>query len=323
MTAMDLRVRILGALLRRVLPMSEMTREQVLRAQRRERNFKHNPVSTWLQGSIAAGVVLEDKTIDGPGGALSLRVYRTAGERPALIVFFHGGGWTVGSLGPYDSLCSQVSSATDAVVVSVNYRLAPTHPFPAAVDDCYAAFLWAAEHADDLGADGRRLGVMGDSAGGNLAAAVALLVRDRSGPQISHQALVYPCTDLTLSASSLRSNANKPILPAADVFAYRRHYLGDPPASARDPRASPLLAEDHRGLPPALIQVAEHDPLRDDGTRYADALRAADVPVRLTEYVGMPHGFIGFPRWCRSAPQALAEICAEQLSALADGSENR
>jgi acetyl esterase len=114
----------------------------------------------------------------------------------------------------------------------------------------------------------------------------------------------------------MRSNANKPILPAADLIAYRRHYLGDPPDAAQDPRASPLLADDHSGLPPALIQVAGHDPLRDDGTRYADALRTAGVPVRLTEYAGMPHGFIGFPRFCRSAPQALAEICAEQLSAL-------
>ena len=316
MTPLDLRVRVLGAVLRPILPMSRMTREQVLSAQRRERKLKHNPFSDWLQGSVAAGVALEDRTIDGPGGALPIRVYRTGAERPALIVFFHGGGWTVGSLGPYDALCSSVSSATDAVVVSVDYRLAPLHPFPAAVDDCYAALVWASDHADELGADGQRLGVMGDSAGGNLAAVMCLLARDRSGPRIRHQTLMYPCTDLTLSSASMRTNADKPILLAADVIAYRRHYLGDPPVAAVNPLASPLLANDHRGLPPALIQVAEHDPIRDDGTRYADELRGSGVPVRLTEYVGMPHGFMGFPRFCRSVPQALAEIAAECSSAL-------
>ena len=209
---------------------------------------------------------------------------------------FHGGGWTLGTLEQ-----SHVSAATGAVVVSVDYRLAPLNPFPAAVEDVYAALLWA---ADEFGADGRRIGVMGDSAGGNLAAVVALLARDRSGPVISHQALIYPATDQTLSGSSMRTNANKP-------------FLGDPPTAVRDPYASPLLAEDHSGLPPALIQVAEHDPIRDDGTRYAEALRAAGVPVRLTEYVGVPHGFMSFPGVSRSAHQALAEICAEQSSALA------
>ncbi len=199
-------------------------------------------------------------------------------------------------------------------MVSVDYRLAPLNPFPAAVEDAYAALLWA---ADELGVEGRRLGVMGDSAGGNLAAVASLMARDRSGPQISHQALIYPNTDQTLSGSSMRTNDNKPFLLAADVVAYRGHYLGDPPTAVRDPYASPLLAEDHSGLPPALIQVAEHDPIRDGGTRYAEALRAAGVPVRLTEYVGMPHGFLSCPGVCRSAPQALAEICAEQLQALA------
>jgi acetyl esterase/lipase len=158
---------------------------------------------------------------------------------------------------------------------------------------------------------------MGDSAGGNLAAVTCLLARERSGPQISHQTLIYPATDLTLSSPSIAANASKPVVSGADVLAYRGHYLGDNLDSARDPHASPLLAGDHRGLPPALIQVAEHDPIRDDGIRYAGALRAAGAPVRLTEYVGMPHGYLSFPRACRSAPQALAEICAEQARALA------
>jgi acetyl esterase len=156
---------------------------------------------------------------------------------------------------------------------------------------------------------------MGDSAGGNLSAVVSLLARDRSGPSIRHQTLVYPATDLTLTSPSLAANALKPILTRTDVDAYVGLYLGGADA-ARDVRASPLLAEDLSGLPPALIQVAEHDPIRDDGVRYAEALRAAGVPVRLTEYVGMPHGFLSLPRICRAAPQALWEICAEQRLAL-------
>ena len=152
---------------------------------------------------------------------------------------------------------------------------------------------------------------MGESAGGNLSAVTCLLARDRGGPPISHQALLYPPTDLT----RMPPNAAKSlIISEPEMLAFQRLYLGD--ADPADPRASPLLAKDHSGLPPALIQVAEHDPLREDGVRYAAALRSAGVPVRFTEYVGMPHGYLNFPGLCRSAPQAMAEICAEQKAAL-------
>jgi acetyl esterase len=209
-----------------------------------------------------------------------------------------------------DWLCSQVARNVGAVVVSVDYRLAPRHRFPAAVDDCYAAVLWAAENAGSLGAGGP-LGLMGESAGGNLTAVTCLLARDRGGPAISHQVLIYPATDMTVEAPA---TANTPFLTSLEMHAYREHYLAD--ADPSDIRLSPMLAEDHGKLPPALIQVGEHDPLRDGGVRYAAALRAAGVPVRLTEYVGMPHGFLNFPGLCRLAPQALAEICAEQKAAL-------
>jgi acetyl esterase len=153
---------------------------------------------------------------------------------------------------------------------------------------------------------------MGESAGGTLAAVMCLLARDRGGPAISHQALIYPATDMT----AIRSPAkDMPFLSHDEMTAYRRLYLG-PDGDPANPLASPLLAASHRGLPPALIQVAEHDPLREDGAWYAAALRAAEVPVRFTEYVGVPHGFVNFPRLCRSAAQALAEICAEQSAAL-------
>jgi acetyl esterase len=232
-----------------------------------------------------------------------------SGTRP-LVVYFHGGGFVLGELRMGDWLCSQVASNVGAVVVSVDYRLAPRHRFPAAVDDCYAALLWATENAGSLGAGGP-VAVMGESAGGNLSAVVSLLARDRGGPAISHQVLIYPATDMTVEAPA---TATTPFLTAPEMRAYREHYLAD--ADPRDTRLSPMLAEDHSKLPPALILVGEHDPLRDGGVRYAAALRAAGVPVRLTEYVGMPHGFLNFPGLCRWAPQALAEICAELKAAL-------
>ena len=194
-------------------------------------------------------------------------------------------------------------------MVSVDYRLAPAHRWPAAAEDCYAALCDVVTRASEFGADPDRVAVMGDSAGGNLSAVVALMARDRNGPRIAFQGLVYPATDLTLSSPSIDENADAPVLTRADVEAFRDLYLGgqDP----REPYVSPLLAADHSGLPPALVQVAELDPIRDDGLRYAAALRAAGVPVRTTTYVGMPHGYLSFPGFCRSAPQAMAELCAE------------
>lgn len=315
MASTDLRVLLLGILMGPSASISKMSHKQVVKLQQRE--FSHNRLTDFMFGPRVSGVSIEDRTIEGPGGALGLRVYSTGATDAPLVMFFHGGGFVLGSVGVNDALCTQVSAATGAVVVSVDYRLAPLHPFPAAVEDSYAALVWAAEHADELGADGERIGVMGDSAGGNLAAVMCLLARDRSGPQILHQALVYPVLDLSVAASAARPDVSSAILSTADLEAYRKHYFrGHRPEAADDPLASPILAEDHHGLPPALIQVAENDPLRDDGQRYADVLRAAGVPVQYTQYAGMPHGFLGFPRFCRAAPDALAELCKEQKSAL-------
>ena len=313
---MDLRVRALGVALR---PMSvaRMSDARVLRLQRlQRRGIRRGRVTDLLLGAVAEGVELTDQTVPGPAGDMRVRIHRPAGDggpRP-LVVHFHGGGWTFGGLDAADWLCSRVAAGVGGVVVSVEYRLAPVHPFPAAVEDCYAALEWAAAHAGELGADAGRLGVMGESAGGNLSAVACLLARDRSGPPIAHQALLYPSTDLTLASPSIARHATAPVLSRADVLAFREHYLGD--GDRRDPLASPLHAADHGGLPPALVQVAEHDPIRDDGVRYAEALRAAGVPVRCTEYQGMPHGYLNFPQFCRSAPRALAELCAEQTAAL-------
>jgi len=193
----------------------------------------------------------------------------------------------------------------------------PTHPWPAATEDCYAALVDIAARTAEFGADAQTLAVMGDSAGGNLAAVVALMARDRSGPPIRFQALIFPATDLTWSSPSVEENADAPILTKADCVAARDHYLGD--QDPREPYISPLCAPDHSGLPPALVQVAGHDPIRDDGLRYAAALQAAGVAVRTSTYVGMPHGYLSFPKLCRSAQQALAELCAGLSSALKPG----
>ena len=311
MARMDLRVRAWGALTRRQASVASRSEEDVIALQRR--GMPENRMTDLLFGKVAPGVVVSDRRIPGPEADIPVRVYTPAGApagtRP-LVVYYHGGGFVFGYLRMGDWLCGQVAASAGAVVVSVDYRLAPVHRFPAAVEDSYAALSWAAAAAAELGASGA-VGVMGESAGGTLSAVMCLLARDRGGPAISHQALIYPATDMTVQ----RTDVRMPFLSSDEMTAYRRMYLG-PDGDPANPWASPLLASDHAKLPPALIQVAEHDPLKDDGMRYAAALRAAGVPVRVTEYVGMPHGFMNFPGLCRGAPQALSELLAEQKAAL-------
>jgi acetyl esterase len=316
---MDLRLRAWARLTRRRTPIETMSDADIIAIQ--ASRIPVNPVTNWVFGTVAAGVESADWSVPGPAGDIAVRVYRTAAgpdrDRP-LVFYFHGGGFVVGHLALGGWLCGLVAARVGAVVVSVDYRLAPVHRFPAAVEDCYAALAWAADNAAKLGASpSGPIGVMGESAGGNLAAVACLIARDRGGPVISHQALIYPATDMTRTdESTAAAGPSTPLLSAAEVAAFDCFYLG-PDGDPANPWASPLLAADHAGLPPALIQVAEHDPLRDDGRRYAAALRAAGVPVRFTEYVGMPHGFVNFPGLSSAAHQAMAEICAEQSAALA------
>jgi acetyl esterase/lipase len=319
MVQVNLGLRAWAWLTRRMAPLATMSDAQIIALQ--GRRVPVNPVTNWLFGAIPAGVETTDRTVPGPAGDIVVRVYRTAAggaaqDRP-LVVYFHGGGFVVGNLDLGNWICGLVAARVGAVVVSVGYRLAPVDRFPAAVEDCYAALAWAAEHAAELGATpSGPIGVMGESAGGNLAAVTCLIARDRGGPAISHQALIYPATDMTSKdGAKATAGPSTPFLSAGELAAYDRLYLG-PDGDPANPWASPLLAKDHAGLPPALIQVAEHDPLRDDGKRYAAVLRAAGVQVRLTEYVGMPHGFVNFPGLSRAAHQALAEVCAEQAAAL-------
>jgi acetyl esterase len=313
MARIDLRTRLLGRLLS-AASVTRRSEEQILADQRRE--IGHNPVVDLLLGGLATGVAVRDTTAAGADGPIGVRVYRPTTFRgtPPLVVLVHGGGWTSGSLDTYDWLASSIARDAQAVVASLDYRLAPGARWPAAAEDSYAATADLVGRGRELGADTSRLAVVGDSAGGNLAAVVALMARDRSGPPIAFQGLIYPATDLTMASPSIDENAYAPILTKADMLAFRGHYLaGQDPT---DPYASPLFA-DLTGLPPALVQVAEHDPLRDDGLRYAAALREAGVAVRTTTYVGMPHGFLAFPRISRAVPQALGELTAELRSALA------
>jgi acetyl esterase len=251
---------------------------------------------------------VHDTTYPGPDDDRPVRVYRPQADAPLpIVVYFFGGGWTLGSIDTADAVARRLAVAIPAVVVVPGYRLAPEHPFPAAVEDCFAAVRWAADVAADLGGDPARIAVAGDSAGGNLAAAVALLARDADGPVLAGQGLVYPNTDHTADDPSLRDNTDRWLFNATSVGWYWGHYLTDPD-HGRDPRASPALAADHKGLPPTLVITAEHDPLRDQGERYATTLRAAGVPAELRRHDGMAHGFFTMTGVLDAAGQAQREV---------------
>ncbi|MFP3989833.1 alpha/beta hydrolase [Streptomyces sp. E11-3] len=255
---------------------------------------------------------VEDRTIPGPEGApeIPVRVYLpdpadAPGPRPTLV-FFHGGGWVLCDLDSHDGTARQLCRHAGAAVVSVDYRLAPEHPFPAAVDDAYAAVRWVAAHLAELGGDPGPLAVAGDSAGGNLAAVVAQIARDRGGPAIGLQVLVYPSTDMTYDGQSRTRNASGYFLTSAHMAWFGRQYLGGGGDPAH-PHISPLRG-DLTGLPPAHVVTAGCDPLCDEGRAYAAKLREAGVPVTEGHFPGMFHGFLGFPELLEDARTALAGV---------------
>ena len=262
---------------------------------------------------------VEDLEVPGPDGPLPVRVYRPDGAAvPApVVVFFHGGGWVLGSIATHDATCRGLANRTGAVYVSVDYRLAPEHPYPAAPEDCYAATCWVVDHAADLGVDPGRLAVAGDSAGGNLAAVVCQMARDRSGPAIAFQLLVYPVTDLDLDRwPSMEENADGPLLTREGMDWFARHYVGTLPFTG-DPYAAPIRAADLSGLPPAYVVTAGHDPLRDEGAGYAEALAAAGVTVGYDNFATMIHGFVGFADVVPAAGEARDRIAAALAAGLA------
>jgi acetyl esterase len=231
-----------------------------------------------------------DREIPGPDGPIPIRVYRPAGDAPKpVVVYYHGGGWVLGSLETHDGTCRRLADGAEAVVVSVDYRMGPEDRFPAAVDDSYAALTWVAANAASLGADATRLAVAGDSAGGNLAAVMSQLARD-GGPRIRFQLLIYPVTDHEFTSVSMGENAEGYYLTRDAMRWFYDHYLNDP-SEGDDARVSPLRNADLSGLPPAFVLTAQYDPLRDQGIAYADALRSAGNEVAMTMYEGLFHGF--------------------------------
>lgn len=236
---------------------------------------------------------VEDSSFDGPGGPVPLRIYRPRRAEKALpaLVYYHGGGFVVGGLRTHDGTCRALAAGGDCVVISVDYRLAPEHPFPAAVDDARAAFRWVRENAETLAIDGERIAVGGDSAGGNLAAVVCLAQREENAPRPTFQLLIYPATDMTRALPSHQTLGEGFFLESETIDWFLEQYL-PPGTDLRDWRASPLLAESLEGLPPALVVTAGFDPLRDEGEAYAERLRAAGVTVEEMREPGLVHGFV-------------------------------
>ena len=252
---------------------------------------------------------IDDEAAAGPGGFIPLRVYipRRAGARVPGIVWYHGGGWVLGGIESHEAQLRLLADETRSAVIAVDYRLAPEHRFPAAADDALAAFRWTTERAHRYGIDPERLAIGGDSAGGNLAAVVARTLRDTALPQPVVQVLVYPVTDLRQSTASYRTFSDGYFLTASTMAWFVRHYLGDRKLEL-DPRASPLLEPDLRGLPKSYVFTAGFDPLRDEAHAYADALDAAGVPVRYVCYESLIHGFMAMTGGVRAARRAVSEI---------------
>jgi len=271
-----------------------------------------------LWGEREAVANVSDRLIPGAAGPIQVRLYRPAANSPLpVLVYFHGGGWATCSIESYDGLCRALANGVNCIVVSVDYHLAPEHKFPVAAEDAYAATIWAANHALEIGGDPTRIAIGGDSCGGNLAAVVALMARERRSPPLGFQLLLYPCTDYEFERPSALENALGYYLSLDAMRWFWKHYLNSE-ADAIHPYASPLRAEDLRGLPPALVVTAEFDPLRDQGEAYAKRLREANVPVAYKCYDGMIHCFLSFASELEQAKAGLREVIEALRSAFAN-----
>jgi acetyl esterase/lipase len=260
---------------------------------------------------------VKDLRAQGPAGPMPLRLYRgrpaTETEAQPVVVYFHGGGWVIGDLESHDQLCRALANAVPCTVIAVDYRLAPEHKFPAAVEDAMAATRWIADNADRLKVDAKRLAVAGDSAGGNLAAVVSIAARDSGGPTPVFQFLIYPGTDMAMQTVSISRHAEQLPLTRKGMQWFVDHYLRGP-QDVHDWRASPLRAASLRGLPPALIVTAGFDPLGDEGEAFAKALSSAGVAVELQRFEGQIHGFITMGRIVADARRA-TDLGAARLRA--------
>jgi acetyl esterase len=280
------------------------------------------PIDQWTPGILRLGEIVmagvsgpgpevgsvENLKLAAPTGEFRIRILRPRGPSGAIVVYFHGGGWVISDIDlQYDNIWRQLANLSQATVVLVNYRKAPEHPFPTALTDSYAALEWVAAHAAELAPHGVPLVVAGDSAGGNIAAVMTQWARDRLGPKIDLQVLVYPVTDCDFTRPSYLAEENQLLLTSDAMKWFWRQYLPDE-AARKHPDASPLRAQCHVDLPPALVYVAEYDPLHDEGVAYAEALEAAGVPVTLEEATGEMHTFIQMANVLPGCDRGLAVI---------------
>ena len=253
---------------------------------------------------------VEDLQVPVPGGSILVRIYTPRGGGPfPLLVYYHGGGWVIGDVEQYDAVTRQLCNVTGCGVASVDYRLAPEHKYPTASEDSYAALVYLAEHAPALNLSAGKIAVAGDSAGGHLSAVVAQMARDRNGPSIGFQALLYPVTDYNLDTESYQTNAEGYLLEKASMIWFWDHYLRSA-ADGQEAYASPLKAKSLKGLPPALVITAEYDPLRDEGNAYARRLEEDGVETTLSLYRGLIHGFFQMPAVFPQAREAMEEIAS-------------
>ena len=298
------------------VPFRLSTEDGIDAARQRLRDLPRRPLHPELR--------VEDRDIDGPAGSIGIRIYwpptyselSTQSLRPPVVVFFHGGGFVMGDLDTHDGTCRQHAVGADAIVVSVDYRLAPEHPYPAAIEDAWAATLWVAEHMPELGANTTRMAVAGDSAGGTIAAVIAQRSRDNGGPPIAFQLLWYPSTLWDSSLPSFTENATALILDAKAIAAFSRWYAGEIDMSNPPSGMAPGRARNLADLAPAYIGVAGHDPLRDDGIRYGELLAAAGVPVEVHNAETLVHGYVGYAGVVPAATAALDRGLAALRSAL-------
>lgn len=260
---------------------------------------------------------VEDRVVNVGGVKLPIRIYTPDGNGPLpILVFFHGGGWVVGDLESHDAPCRALANGAGCIVVAVDYRLAPEHKFPAAADDCYGATKWVVLNAASFGGDPKRIAVGGDSAGGNLAAAVAQMATDRGAPTIKYQLLIYPVTNHAFDTASHKNNAEGYLLTRASMEWFWNHYLSNP-NDGENPYASPLRGQRLSNLPPAWVMTAEFDPLRDEGEAYAKKMKDAGVSVEYTDYKGMIHGFFSLGHVFDQGKKAVADACTKLKAAFA------